>query len=153
MQVDSLAITTGGTVDLYGENLVGTLAVNHTGFGGYVSFNDYAGIEIGSVDGVDGVSAYDVTLSAGGAITDDGGNIITAQYLTIIEASSVGNIEASLTFDADDVDVNASGNIVLEAVGGVHVNFFAEGVTISASVTGGEGGGIAIYSATEDVFL
>ena len=146
VEVSGLAITSGGTVDLDGDNLVGTLAVDHTGAEGSVTFNDATGLEIGSVDGVDGVSAYDVTLSAGGAITDDGENIITATYLTINEASSVGNIEAGLSFDADDVDVSATGNIVLEAVG-------AEGVTISASVGGEGGGGIAIYSATEDVFL
>lgn len=147
VQVGGLAITSGGTVTLDGDNQVTTLAVDHIGGEGSVTFNDFNALEIGEVDGVNGVSAYNVTLSAGGAITDDGDsdNIITAQYLTIENASSVGNIEAGLSFDAYDVEVIASGNIVLESVG-------ADGVTINASVTGGEGG-IAIYSATENVYL
>ena len=152
LQVAGLAITSGGTVDLDGYNQVGTLAVNHTGAEGSVTFTDVDGLDaeldglvIGTVDDVDGVSAYGVTLSEGGALTDDGVNQITAEYLTVESASSIGEVFAGLKIDASDVYLTSNGNIVLEAAG-------EDGVEISAAVVGGEGG-IGIYSTTEDVTL
>ncbi len=41
-----------------------------------------------------------VTLSVGGALTDDGVNQITAEYLTVESASSIGEVYAGLTIDA-----------------------------------------------------
>ena len=44
LQVDSLAITTSGTVALYGDNEIGTLAMDHVGGGeGSVSVTDLDG--------------------------------------------------------------------------------------------------------------
>ncbi|MBT7294514.1 MAG: hypothetical protein HN838_18465, partial [Rhodospirillaceae bacterium] len=146
VQVDNLAISSSdGTVTLDGDNQVGTLAVDHSGAEGSVTFNDFDGLEVGSVDGIDGISAYDVTLSTGGALTDDGVNNITAETLTVGGASSVGDIEAGLTVDASEVDITAGGNIVLDAVG-------EDGVLIAAAVVG-DAGGIAIYSSSETVTL
>ena len=146
LQVDSLAISTsGGTVTLDGDNQVGTLAADHSGEEGSLTFNDFNGLEVGSAAGVDGISAYDVTLSSGGALTDDGDNGITAETLTVTGASSIGGIEAGLTVDASEVDLTSGGNIVLDAAG-------EDGVEIAAAVVG-DAGGIAIYSASETVTL
>ena len=140
VQVGGLAITTGGEVVLDGFNQVDTLAVYHTGGEGSVSFNDFNALEIGSVDGVDGVNAYDVTLSAGGAISDDGDNIITAETVSLANAATVGSAENILEIDASEISVfDIGGAIFLSASDGGTIELTSEsGVTIGSVTTTGD---------------
>ena len=136
IQVGGLAITSGGEVVLDGFNQVDTLAVNHTGGEGSVNFNDFNALEIGSVDGVFGVSAYDVTLSAGGAITDDGDNNITAERATVANASTVGSDGNILEIDASEITVtDIGGAIFLSATDGGSIELTSEGNVTLGSVT------------------
>ncbi len=71
----NLAITAGGDVTLTDANQNATrLAVNTTG---EVTYRDANAIQLGTVDGVAGVTASSLTINAGGAVTDSAASNIT----------------------------------------------------------------------------
>jgi mucin-19 len=121
--VSNLALTAGGAIDFTNASTAVTkLAVSNSGKA--VTFINSSGLDLGSVDGVTGVTATTFNLTTSGAITDSAVSTISGtttlnadeNNITLDLANELGTVSVT---SADDLTLVDASTLSLGAISGV----------------------------------
>ena len=113
------------------SNDVGTLAIHTTT--GLINFIDAAGLIIGSVDGVLGLSAEDTVNPGSIALTINSGNVTVQNTLASNDVFGTGSITFTLSVSEAFFTITAGADV--ESTGGFH-GYHADNLDIAGTITG-----------------